>query len=209
MTPFRTPDTWRTRYAKRASMGTMDQVLATIANVEKSKNGLNNPGNVIYVGQTGASPSSNCFTDTATGKQDCIAHFDTIDNGVAAETSIINSAAAQGLTIAQFTAKYAPSGSGNDPAAYAQYIAQATGLSVDAPLSAAIAAASNPGITTGPNPPASNGGTVYYTPDSSAVCDPGVDPTCGVAIEASTSPDWTTIGILAALAAVLLIATGR
>jgi hypothetical protein len=153
----RTPPNWARRSLLRpiplSGLGTIDQVMATISKTESSKPGLNNPGNLIYVGQPNASPSSNCFTDTNTGAQDCIAQFSSLDAGVQAEQALIQNLAASGLTISQFTARYAPAGSGNNPAAYAQSIAAATGLSVDDPLSAAIAAAdssASPFIPYGP-----------------------------------------------------------
>lgn len=80
----------------------------------------NNPGNLMYAGQPGAigvDPQGFAiFPDYATGFQ--------------ALVNQVNLDASRGLTISQFTAKYAPAGiPGNDPAVYAKNLAAALGLS--------------------------------------------------------------------------------
>ena len=99
---------------------------------------LNNPGNLMYAGQAGATPHPIYDAD---GKLvGTFAEFSSPDAGEAALQRQIQLDASRGLSIQDFANKYAPSGHGtNDPNAYAQQIAAATGLSVNDPLSAAIA----------------------------------------------------------------------
>ena len=87
----------------------------------------NNPGNLVYAGQSGATGASSSG----------FAVFPTVAAGYQALLNQINLDASRGLTIAQFAAKYAPAQDGNDPTSYADQIAAATGLSVNDPLSAA------------------------------------------------------------------------
>jgi hypothetical protein len=87
----------------------------------------NNPGNLMYAGQPGATGQ------TPAG----FAVFPTYQAGYQALLNQINLDASRGLTIAQFAQKYAPAQDGNDPTSYAAQIAAATGLSVNDPLSAA------------------------------------------------------------------------
>jgi hypothetical protein len=87
----------------------------------------NNPGNLRYAGQAGAVPGAGGF-----------AAFPSYDAGYQALLNQINLNASSGMTIAQFTAQYAPASDGNDPAGYAAMIANAAGVSVNDPLSAAI-----------------------------------------------------------------------
>ena len=103
----------------------------------------NNPGNLMYAGQPGASGASSSG----------FAIFPTYDAGYQALLNQINLDASRGLTIAQFASKYAPAEDGNDPTSYAAQLAAATGLSVNDPLSAA------------------NAGTVAQVPSSSSGTD--------------------------------------
>lgn len=94
----------------------------------------NNPGNLIPAGQAGCSPGSGGFCK-----------FPDYDTGYAALQRQVNIDASRGYTILQFTTKYlggdpnnpgvAP---GGDPNIYATNIANAAGVSVNDPLSAAI-----------------------------------------------------------------------
>jgi hypothetical protein len=97
---------------------------------------LNNPGNLIYAGQTGATPV------TINGMT--WASFPTYDAGYQALLNQIALDASRGLTISQFTAKYAPAAAGNDPVTYAANIAAATGLSPNSLLSDAAAGSGGP-----------------------------------------------------------------
>ena len=97
---------------------------------------LNNPGNLIYAGQTGATPV------TINGMT--WASFPTYDAGYQALLNQIALDASRGLTISQFTAKYAPAAAGNDPVTYAANIAAATGLSPGSLLSDAAGGSAGP-----------------------------------------------------------------
>lgn len=98
----------------------------------------NNPGNLRPAGQPGCQPGSGgfcLFPDYSTG-------FQALENQVALDAS-------RGLTISQFTAKYAPAGDGsNDPVTYAANLAAALGLSPSDPLSA-VAGSSDSGASAG------------------------------------------------------------
>lgn len=91
----------------------------------------NNPGNLMYAGQPGATGQ------TSAG----FAVFPTYQAGYQALLNQIGLDASRGLTIAQFAQKYAPAQDGNDPTSYAAQIAAATGLSVNDPLSSASSTA--------------------------------------------------------------------
>lgn len=112
-------------------LGDFSTVASTIQTVEGWFPGSvsyrnNNPGNLKYANQPGATGEDAngfaIFPDYQTGLQ-------ALDNQIALDAS-------RGLTIAQFTAKYAPAQDSNNPASYAATIASATGLSVNDPLSA-------------------------------------------------------------------------
>lgn len=83
----------------------------------------NNPGNLRYVGQAGATQGAGGF-----------AKFPSYDAGVAALQNQIQIYAGQGLTIQQMMNIYAPASDGNDPNSYANTIASALGVSADTPL---------------------------------------------------------------------------
>jgi hypothetical protein len=84
----------------------------------------NNPGNLIYAGQAGATPGAGGF-----------AAFPSYAAGQAALDNQIQIYATNGLTINQMMALYAPAGQGsNNPSAYAQTIADALGVSPDTTL---------------------------------------------------------------------------
>lgn len=84
----------------------------------------NNPGNLIYAGQSGATQGAGgfaAFPDYATGYQ--------------ALLNQIQLYASRGMTISQMMAVYAPAGQGNnDPTAYANTVAAAVGASPDTAL---------------------------------------------------------------------------
>lgn len=89
----------------------------------------NNPGNLMYVGQAGATGAD------ANG----FAVFPNYQAGYQALLNQIQLDASRGETISQFTAKYAPASAGNDPGSYANTLAASVGLSPSNSLSAAIA----------------------------------------------------------------------
>jgi hypothetical protein len=124
--------TWRCFLAPRG-LGDINTVAQTIQQVEGYYPGSvsytnNNPGNLKYAGQPGATLGANGF-----------AVFPNYDAGYQALLNQINLDASRGQTIAQFTSIYAPAADNNNPTSYAQTIANAAGLSVNDPLSEAIA----------------------------------------------------------------------
>jgi hypothetical protein len=138
---YQTRGTWpmcnrMTRYRRgrvSRALGDINTVAATIQQVEGYYPGSlayrnNNPGNLMYVGQPGATQGANG-----------LAVFSSYDAGYQALLNQINLDASRGETISQFTAKYAPASAGNDPTSYANTIASAAGLSPSDPLSAALA----------------------------------------------------------------------
>jgi hypothetical protein len=119
----------------RLSLGSVDTVAQAIQTQEGWYSGsatyrFNNPGALMYVGQAGATGA-----DPATG----LAIFPDYATGYQALLNQINLDASRGLTIDQFTAKYAPATSaGNNPTLYAANIAAATRLHPYNSLSLAI-----------------------------------------------------------------------
>ena len=104
----------------------------------------NNPGNLIYVGQSGATQGVGGF-----------AAWPTYQDGYNALIAQIQNYANRGLTIDQMMNIYAPaSQAGNDPTAYANQIANALGVSPDTTVAAAISSGggsggvSSPGVST-------------------------------------------------------------
>jgi hypothetical protein len=129
----------------RGVAGLFDTVSSTIQTIEGWFPGsvsyrLNNPGNLLYAGQPGAVPHTITAAD---GSTHVFAEFQTLQQGQQALDNQIALDASRGLTIAQFTAKYAPAQDSNDPASYAAQIAQAAGLTVNDPLAAAQSAAAS------------------------------------------------------------------
>jgi len=91
----------------------------------------NNPGNLMYVGQPGATQGEGGF-----------AKFASYQDGFAALERQLGLYAGRGMTISEMTAVYAPAGHGsNDPQAYAQYLANKLGVSPNTPLTDLQAAA--------------------------------------------------------------------
>lgn len=91
----------------------------------------NNPGNLVYAGQPGATPGTGGF-----------AAFDTLADGEAALSGQINLDASRGtdvngnptVTLSQFIDSYAPASAGNDTASYIANVSAMTGYSPDAAL---------------------------------------------------------------------------
>ena len=117
-------------------IGSIQSVANTIQTIEGYYPGSlayrnNNPGNLEYAGQAGATQSGRW------------AVFSSYDQGYNALENQIQIDANRGLTIQQFINKYAPAKDGNDPTSYAAQIAAAEGLSVNDPLSMAISGSSS------------------------------------------------------------------
>lgn len=107
---------------------TVQTIAGTIQNVEGYYPGSlaysnNNPGNLIYAGQAGATPGAGGF-----------ARFATYQDGLGALNNQIQLYAGRGLTIQQMMNVYAPASDGNNPGAYAVQVAGALGVSPDTSL---------------------------------------------------------------------------
>lgn len=122
------------RQLRRRGVGDINTVASAIQTQEGWFPGSvsyrnNNPGNLMYAGQPGsigADPNGFAiFPDFQTGWQ--------------ALLNQISLDASRGLSIFQFTSKYAPAAAGNDPTAYANSLAAATGVSPSDSLAAALA----------------------------------------------------------------------
>jgi hypothetical protein len=153
---------------------------------------LDNPGNLMYAGQAGATP------DTINGRT--FAKFPTYAAGYQALLNQIQLDASRGQTISQFTASYAPSSDGNDPAGYAQQIAAATGLSTSDLLATAISGASTATPLTLPDVSAEDSGG---GDDSSS--DSGTDITSMLNSLGLGSVDPTILAAGAAVAGLLIV----
>jgi hypothetical protein len=90
----------------------------------------NNPGNLMYAGQPGATSGPGGF-----------AVFPDYQTGYNALLNQISLDASRGETISQFISKYAPAAGGNDPTTYASNVAAALVLSPGDPLASAAGGA--------------------------------------------------------------------
>jgi hypothetical protein len=139
----------------------------------------NNPGNLMYAGQPGATPGPGGF-----------AVFDTLASGQAALVGQINLDATRGTdvngnptgTVGQFLASYAPAAAGNDTASYIANVSAMTGFSPDDSLLS---------LSGGPS------STIDVSGD-------GSDPLAAAASSLSTVPAGAWLGIAAALGLVVL-----
>ena len=104
----------------------------------------NNPGNLTFANQPGATPVQVCNPTCTT-----FADFDTVADGQAALDNQIEVMASRGETIQQAINIYAPAAAGNNPQTYAAQIAAASGLTVNDPLSAALGTGSAPASAAG------------------------------------------------------------
>lgn len=87
----------------------------------------NNPGNLNYVGQDGATLES--------GSNARFAKFSSMEEGVAALAKQLQRYASRGInSIRAIVNKYAPAGDGNNTAAYMQALSRAMGVGVDSQL---------------------------------------------------------------------------
>lgn len=107
---------------------TVQTIALTIQNVEGYYPGSlayqnNNPGNLVYAGQPGATPGAGGF-----------ARFASYQDGLNALNDQIQLYAGRGLTIQQMMNIYAPASDGNNPNAYAGQIANTLGVSADTSL---------------------------------------------------------------------------
>ena len=129
-------------------LGAAPQVLppatvATIAGAIQQQEGYypgsvayqnNNPGNLIYAGQAGATPGAGGF-----------AQFGSYQDGLDALNNQIQLYASRGLTIQGMMNVYAPATqAGNTPTLYASNVAGALGVAPDTPLASLSGAAGSP-----------------------------------------------------------------
>ena len=138
----------RIHRAAITGLGTTDAIAQAIQRMEGYAPGTrayrnNNPGNLRYVGQPGATGA-----DTSG-----FAIFPSYDAGYAALQKQIELDASRGLTIEQFIAKYAPPNE-NDTTNYTTRITEWTGFDPGMPLMDAIS-----GDSTGATPSGEQNGT--------------------------------------------------
>jgi hypothetical protein len=149
----------------------------------------NNPGNLIFVGQAGATQGAGGF-----------ASFPSYDAGYQALLNQIQNYANRGLTIDQMMNLYAPAGQGsNNPTAYANTIAGALGVSTDTTVANALAGAGSSAATAG---------VLSTDPFSSAATDLG-SAFSSDDFSAMSSSDWLVIGGGFALVAFLAYQMSR
>ena len=138
----------------------------------------NNPGNLMYAGQPGATQGAGGF-----------AVFDTLADGQAALVNQINLDATRGtgpagdptVTVGQLISSWAPASAGNDPTTYAANVSAMTGYATDAPLLELGAPDSS-------------------MPDPLAGSDDGLDLTSDLTAAASSiSPGWLAVAAAVAL----------
>lgn len=130
---------------------TIASTIVQVEGVNPSYTPNNNPGNLVFVGQSGATLGAGGF-----------AAFPTYTDGYNALLNQIQVYANQGLTIDQMMNKYAPAAATNDPTGvnnpnlYATYIANALGVPVTTPVADALngtgtIATIDPGVTDTPD----------------------------------------------------------
>src|ERR1700678_1407098 len=122
----------------------------------------NNPGNLIYVGQAGASPGAGG-----------VASFPTYNAGYQALLKQIQNHPNRGVTIDQIMAIYAPAGQGsNNPSSYANTIANNLGVSTSTPVATAISGAALPSVDSLSSDLSSDLSDLTDSTDTAATVDP-------------------------------------
>ena len=113
---------------------------SAIAMMENANPTNNNPGNIMDLAYYKAT------------KQYKPATYSSPEEGQAALNSLIGNYIGSGLTLEQFTAKYAPAGHGNnDPTNYANFISQQTGIPLGVPLNTIAATSITAATSTTPS----------------------------------------------------------
>lgn len=168
----------------------------------------NNPGNLIYAGQPGATPGAGGFASFPTYQDGLNALYNQINLYATGACGVCGG---QPMTIGQMTAVYAPAGQGgNNPGLYAQNIANATGATPDTPLSSVIGGSAVASTGTapfvGPIDPSSSLPSLDLSADTGA--GTGADSTMDDGSD-SSSTDNTGLYIAAAAVGILglMIAT--
>lgn len=170
------------------SLGDISVLAAAIQNMEGYYPGSlayqnNNPGNLVYAGQAGA-------TKSCSSNRYCYASFPTYDDGYQALLNQIQGQAAKGQNLQQFIWQYAPpcpkagdvpnpvtglcpdGTKGNNTDVYLQSLVSATGTSASTPLTDVISGSSTSGSSfTGSD------STDTSATDTSAFAVAGFDPT--------------------------------
>ena len=154
----------------------------------------NNPGNLTFANQPGATPVTVCNPTCIT-----FADFDTVGDGEAALDNQLQLMAGRGETIQEAINIYAPAAGGNNPTSYAAQIAAATGLTVNDPLSAAIGSGT-PAVAVAPD---SSSGDTSDTSDGGSWLDSLSSAWSSVAANLSLDP--TTLAAVAAVAGLGLV----
>lgn len=119
-------------------LGDINTVANTIQTIEGYYPGslsyrLNNPGNLTYAGQSGATPVQVCNPNCHQ-----FASFDTYEDGETALQNQLSLDASRGWSIQQTINAWAPASDNNNPTSYAAQVAAASGLSPADPLSLAL-----------------------------------------------------------------------
>ena len=154
----------------------------------------NNPGNLIYVGQAGATPGAGGFADFTNYQAGLNALYNQLNLYA---TGACAACGGQPLTIQQMADIYAPAGQGsNDPTVYAQNMANALGVSPDTLLSAALAGS---GAGSGTGSGAGAGSGLDTTDDTTDDDDSGDDDATILGLDPTTFMVATTAVIGVAL----------
>jgi hypothetical protein len=144
-----TPAPWQEPYPGLSGLGssfTVTPQLQTLAQTIQTQEGYypgslayqnNNPGNLVYAGQAGATKGAGGFADFATYQDGLNALYNQLNLYA---TGACAACGGQPLTIQQMADIYAPAGQGsNNPQQYAASMAAALGVTPDTLLSSALA----------------------------------------------------------------------
>ena len=177
-----------------------------MANAIAQEEGFNTPGTIA---QRNNNPG-NLRSWPGAGSSSGYAQFSTLAAGWAALYSQIQTNINRGLTMNEFFAGkpgvyagYSPSADGNQPAAYAAFVAGQIGVDVNIPLNSLDPTT----FSASSAPPSSTTSSIALTPTSSLLCadgspaladgtcDDSSTPTTEVYTASVVSTNWTAIGI--------------
>lgn len=200
------PAPWQTPYPGLGRLGSSVVVtpqLQALAQAIQTQEGYypgslayqnNNPGNLIYVGQAGATLGAGGFADFTNYQAGLNALYNQLNLYA---TGACAACGGQPLTIQQMADIYAPAGQGsNDPTVYAQNMANALGVSPDTLLSAALAGS---GAGSGTGSGAGAGSGLDTTDDTTDDDDSGDDDATILGLDPTTFMVATTAVIGVAL----------
>lgn len=161
---------------------------------------LNNPGALKFVGQAGATPSSE--SDPADGSHYAV--FPNRDAGMAAADGQLATYGSRGInTLAKVLATYAPAAAGNDPVSYAATVGKNIGVDPNTPLDLSNPAVrqqvlaqitkveGGPNSVAGGGSPDAGGGGPQLPPQIAAIPDPMQKARAiqALALQAQASPN--------------------